>query len=253
VLLTHFHLDHSGALPLLTERHGYRGPLLMTAPTRALTPVILSDYWRLHVERRGVPESEFYSRAEIESCFQRVRCVQVHEEVRVNSRLSVQTHYAGHVLGAAMFLIRIDAEPECIRQPSLPTSQAADRTICIDSSPALARAPLYILYSGDINHCADMHLGAFSLHRLPPSLHPHSAYGAVSASAFQRATSMGFAQALQPNPQLPPHLQSLNSLSVLITESTYVLSCLFHSVCISSMSYAASLTSDTVARFAIVR
>ena len=79
VLLTHFHLDHSGALPRLTERCGYRGPVLMSAPTRALTHVILNDYWRLQCERRGVPESQFYSRTDIDASLRRARCMQVLE------------------------------------------------------------------------------------------------------------------------------------------------------------------------------
>ncbi len=33
------HLDHCGALPYLTEQVGYSGPIIMTAPTRALLPL----------------------------------------------------------------------------------------------------------------------------------------------------------------------------------------------------------------------
>jgi integrator complex subunit 11 len=43
VLVTHFHLDHCGALPVFTEMCGYRGPVLMTYPTRALLPLMLED------------------------------------------------------------------------------------------------------------------------------------------------------------------------------------------------------------------
>jgi predicted metal-dependent RNase len=43
VLVTHFHLDHCGGLPVLTEHCGYRGPVLMTYPTRALCPLMLED------------------------------------------------------------------------------------------------------------------------------------------------------------------------------------------------------------------
>jgi integrator complex subunit 11 len=43
VLITHFHLDHCGALPVLTERCKYHGPIIMTYPTRALCPIMLED------------------------------------------------------------------------------------------------------------------------------------------------------------------------------------------------------------------
>jgi integrator complex subunit 11 len=46
VLITHFHLDHCGALPFFTEHHckGYDGPVVMTMPTKALLPYMLEDY-----------------------------------------------------------------------------------------------------------------------------------------------------------------------------------------------------------------
>jgi metallo-beta-lactamase family protein len=42
VLLTHAHLDHCGRLPLLVK-HGFRGEVIATAPTRELTRLVLLD------------------------------------------------------------------------------------------------------------------------------------------------------------------------------------------------------------------
>ena len=39
--LSHFHLDHCGALPYFTEMVGYDGPLYMTQPTKAICPILL--------------------------------------------------------------------------------------------------------------------------------------------------------------------------------------------------------------------
>ena len=41
LIISHFHLDHCGSLPYFTEKFGYNGPLLMTAPTRAIAPLLL--------------------------------------------------------------------------------------------------------------------------------------------------------------------------------------------------------------------
>ena len=38
-----FHLDHCGALPYLTEKLGYDGPVYMTRPTAALASILLKD------------------------------------------------------------------------------------------------------------------------------------------------------------------------------------------------------------------
>jgi Cft2 family RNA processing exonuclease len=52
MLLSHFHLDHCGALPYMTEIVGYDGPILMTAPTRAIVPYMLEDFRRVMVETK---------------------------------------------------------------------------------------------------------------------------------------------------------------------------------------------------------
>lgn len=44
LVVTHFHLDHTGALPYLTEVLGYTGTVVMTTATKAILPIILEDY-----------------------------------------------------------------------------------------------------------------------------------------------------------------------------------------------------------------
>lgn len=41
VIITHFHLDHCGALPYMTEMVKYSGPIYMTHPTKAICPILL--------------------------------------------------------------------------------------------------------------------------------------------------------------------------------------------------------------------
>ncbi len=70
VLISHFHLDHCGSLPVLTELVGYRGPVYMTHPTRAICPVLLEDFRKIAVERRG--ESNFFTSQNIRDCLAKV-------------------------------------------------------------------------------------------------------------------------------------------------------------------------------------
>lgn len=51
VLITHFHLDHCGALPYLTEMVGYSGPIYMSLPTKAIVPLMLEDFRRISSDR----------------------------------------------------------------------------------------------------------------------------------------------------------------------------------------------------------
>ena len=54
ILITHFHLDHCGALPYFTEMKGYNGPVFMSAPSRAIIPLMLEDFRKVCVEHKGV-------------------------------------------------------------------------------------------------------------------------------------------------------------------------------------------------------
>ncbi len=51
--MTHFHLDHCGALPYFTEAIGYSGPILATAPTKAIIPLMLEDFRKVSVAQKG--------------------------------------------------------------------------------------------------------------------------------------------------------------------------------------------------------
>lgn len=56
VLISHFHLDHSGALPYMSEIVGYDGPIIMTEPTRAIVPYMLEDFRKIAVETREIKD-----------------------------------------------------------------------------------------------------------------------------------------------------------------------------------------------------
>ena len=44
VIISHFHLDHCGALPYMSEQVGYEGPIYMTLPTKVIAPILLEDF-----------------------------------------------------------------------------------------------------------------------------------------------------------------------------------------------------------------
>ncbi|EPS71695.1 hypothetical protein M569_03060, partial [Genlisea aurea] len=132
IIITHFHLDHIGALPYFTQICGYNGPIYMTYPTKALGPLMLEDYRKVMVDRRG--EKELFTSEDILHCMKKVTAVDLKQTVQVDNDLQIRAYYAGHVLGAAMFYAKV--------------GDAA------------------IVYTGDYNMTPDRHLGAAQIDRL---------------------------------------------------------------------------------------
>ncbi|XP_023513382.1 cleavage and polyadenylation specificity factor subunit 3-II [Cucurbita pepo subsp. pepo] len=132
VIITHFHLDHIGALPYFTEVCGYNGPIYMTYPTLALAPLMLEDYRKVMVDRRG--EAEQFSNDHIMECMKKVIPVDLKQTIQVDEDLQIRAYYAGHVLGAAMFYAKV--------------GDAA------------------MVYTGDYNMTPDRHLGAAQIDRM---------------------------------------------------------------------------------------
>jgi integrator complex subunit 11 len=136
VIISHFHLDHCGALPYMTEMVGYSGAIYMTHPTKAICPVLLEDYRKIQVERKG--DTNFFTSQMIKDCMKKVVTVNLHETVQADTDLELKAYYAGHVLGAAMFHVRVGSES--------------------------------FVYTGDYNMTPDRHLGAAQIDRCRPDL-----------------------------------------------------------------------------------
>lgn len=136
VIISHFHLDHCGALPYMSEMVGYDGPIYMTQPTKAIAPILLEDFRRISVERKG--ESNFFTSQQIKDCMRKVLTINLHQTIQVLDDLEIKCYYAGHVLGAGMFYVRSGQQS--------------------------------IVYTGDFNMTPDRHLGSAWIDKCRPDL-----------------------------------------------------------------------------------
>mmetsp|Transcript_62987 Transcript_62987/g.144945 ORF Transcript_62987/g.144945 Transcript_62987/m.144945 type:complete len:633 (-) Transcript_62987:470-2368(-) len=102
-LVTHFHLDHSGALPYFVNRTHFQGKVLMTHATRAICPYLWHDYARVS---RVSEDDHIFTREDIDKTMDCIEVVDFHQTVTSNG-ISVTAYGAGHVLGACMFLVDI--------------------------------------------------------------------------------------------------------------------------------------------------
>eukprot|EP01119_Soliformovum_irregulare_P024145 TRINITY_DN8587_c0_g1_i1.p1 TRINITY_DN8587_c0_g1~~TRINITY_DN8587_c0_g1_i1.p1 ORF type:complete len:618 (-),score=188.31 TRINITY_DN8587_c0_g1_i1:202-1953(-) len=136
IIISHFHLDHCGSLPYFTEMMGYDGPIYMTYPTKAICPILLEDYRKITVEKKG--DANFFTSQMIKNCMKKVIAVNIHQTIYVDDDLEIKAYYAGHVLGAAMFYVKSGGES--------------------------------VVYTGDYNMTPDRHLGGAWMDKIEPDL-----------------------------------------------------------------------------------
>nr|PIM00307.1 cleavage and polyadenylation specifity factor protein [Toxoplasma gondii COUG] len=125
-LVTHFHLDHCGALPYLVTKTAFRGRVFMTEPTRVISKLVWLDYARMSAFSQGSRDNQgaaaaqaaagsqaekaggafLYDEDDVDATVRMVECLDFHQQVEVGG-IKVSCFGAGHVLGACMFLIEI--------------------------------------------------------------------------------------------------------------------------------------------------
>jgi Cft2 family RNA processing exonuclease len=102
VLLTHAHMDHSGALPVL-HQHFPGVPVYTTAPTHGLVEVLLRDSINI-MRARAESEQELplYSPSAVESLLEKITPVPFGSPMEIGRTGVTATWFpAGHILGAA--------------------------------------------------------------------------------------------------------------------------------------------------------
>lgn len=103
VLVTHFHLDHSGSVPYFVNRTEFKGKVYMTHPTRPICRMLWHDYARVS---KIAAEDQIFGTTDIDQTVEKVELIDFHEEKQFRG-IKFSCYRAGHVLGAAMFLIDI--------------------------------------------------------------------------------------------------------------------------------------------------
>ena len=111
VILSHAHIDHSGALPVLAQR-GFRGKVHLTRATGDLTAVMLEDSARIQKSdcayvnrkesRRGRQcRRPYYDGDDVRAIVRRFAGARYDDEITVSPRVTATFHDAGHILGSA--------------------------------------------------------------------------------------------------------------------------------------------------------
>ena len=108
VLISHFHLDHCAALPYFMERTAFKGKVFMTHPTKAIYKWLLSDFVKVtNVQRDDdVDPDQLFTEDELFSSYEKILTLDYHQQIDLDG-IKFTAYNAGHVLGAAMFVVEI--------------------------------------------------------------------------------------------------------------------------------------------------
>ena len=120
MVLSHAHIDHSGALPRL-YRQGFRGPIYCTPATRDLCAAMLEDsaeiqaqdaeYINRKIARNGsnmLPVEPLYDQKDVVGTLGLMVNVPYHRPVKIAEGVTLTYYDAGHVLGSALVALDID-------------------------------------------------------------------------------------------------------------------------------------------------
>lgn len=104
IVISHFHVDHAAALPLLTEKLACPAPVYMTAPTLRLASLMLLDFVSTSIARNHYCP---FSAADVRRCLDKVNVLELGKTVQLKSDVHLTSYYAGHALGAVMLQVDI--------------------------------------------------------------------------------------------------------------------------------------------------
>jgi metallo-beta-lactamase family protein len=118
-VLSHAHIDHSGALPVLCKQ-GYTGSIYATPATRDLCAVMLEDaamiqeadarYFNRALARgqaSGEPIEPLYETRDVERALEQMISLPYHKQQRIAQGVWLTFLDAGHVLGSAMVVLDV--------------------------------------------------------------------------------------------------------------------------------------------------
>ena len=113
MILSHAHIDHSGALPSLVKA-GYRQPIYCTPATRDLIEIMLSDSAHIqehdarYMARKVWPAPEpIYTQTDVDETLKLVQTVEYGQWFTPLTGTRARFHDAGHILGSAQVELEI--------------------------------------------------------------------------------------------------------------------------------------------------
>ncbi len=206
VVLSHAHIDHSGALPLL-YRKGYRGPVYTTPATHDLCAAMLEDsaniqesdarYIKNLIVREHREDIELvkplYDSADVAHLLGQMVGIPYRHKQRIAEGVDLTFYDAGHVLGSAIVALDLDADGE--RRRLVFTGDLGRRRMPILRDPEIPTGASFLLMEstyGDRVH-ADIEQMDEELERVVKRTYARGGKVIIPSFALERAQELIFA------------------------------------------------------------
>ncbi len=110
VLVTHAHMDHIGALPLIHESYPH-APIYALKPTIRLMQVLLADALKImQIKAEQEMDVPLYDPIMVERMFTKVIGVEYNNPVNIGENVDIYLFPAGHILGASCVGVEVGQE-----------------------------------------------------------------------------------------------------------------------------------------------
>ncbi|CAA9960743.1 Endoribonuclease YSH1 [Pyrenophora teres f. maculata] len=107
LLISHFHVDHAASLPYVLAKTNFKGRVFMTHPTKAIYKWLIQDSVRVgNMSSNSETKIQMYTEADHLNTYPMIESIDFYTTHTV-SGVRITPYPAGHVLGAAMFLMEI--------------------------------------------------------------------------------------------------------------------------------------------------
>ncbi len=109
LFITHAHIDHLGRVPKLIHE-GFQGKIYSTEPTKALAGPMLEDTTGILSKSRDFDLKDIYTEEHTKTALSLWQGFKYHEKLKITDALEVEFLNAGHILGSAMVLFKLNGK-----------------------------------------------------------------------------------------------------------------------------------------------
>jgi len=105
IIVTHAHIDHTAFIPFIVK-NGFTGRIYITKPSRDIMHLLLSD----SVKLAKLNKKDIYSGKDVNNTMKLIELMEYKEEKEILPEVKLKFYEAGHILGSAQALIKIEGK-----------------------------------------------------------------------------------------------------------------------------------------------